>query len=113
MWSPELQVLLHVDEASLDAVLEHLLQRKLYGLAPGNVLVLPIPRFCGFQRDEGTALHLAPDVQSVPRSAGSGIAMLSCGWADYAFRCDHSLYHCHTASHTLRHDCQPRTRLQA
>jgi hypothetical protein len=71
----------------MDAFLASLLVRKLYGLQPGNVLVLPIPRFCGYRSDATTSLTLAPDWQSAHRSAGSGFAMLSCGWTQYAYWC--------------------------
>jgi hypothetical protein len=82
-----MQVIFHVDEAYVDAVLDHLLQRQLYGLQPDNILVLPIPGFYGCQADSETTLGLVADLESTPRSAGSGVAMLSCGWTDYAYKC--------------------------
>jgi hypothetical protein len=84
------QVILHVDEVSMDSLMENLLQCKLYGLRPANVLVLPIPRFFGYHADASTTLSLAPNLSSAPRSAGSGFAMLSCGWSYYAYKCEMS-----------------------
>ena len=75
----------------MDELLASLLVRKLYGLQPANVLVLPIPRFCGYRADPTTSLSLDADWHSAHRSAGSGFAMLSCGWTHYAFWCAHGI----------------------
>jgi hypothetical protein len=88
-----LQVFLHVDELSMDHVMNSLLQRKLYGLQPGNVLVLPIPRYSGYHADTSTNLLLEPAPGSAERSAGSGVAMLSCGWTNSAYQCDPAPMH--------------------
>ena len=82
-----MQAILHVDEQAMDSTMASLLRRKLYGLKPGNVLLLPIPRYCGYKASEHTALMLEPDWQSEHRPAGSGIAMLSCGWSRFAYTC--------------------------
>lgn len=81
-----MQVILHVDEANMDDMLQRLLVRKLYGLNPANVLVLPILRFCGYQACMETVHALDPVWSGPAQPAGSGFAVLSCGWTNFAYR---------------------------
>lgn len=82
-----MQVMLHVDEQAMDSLCASLLQRKLYGLHPANVLVLPIPRFFGQTHDPSSSMALTACADVPARSVGSGFAMLSCGWPHFAYQC--------------------------